>query len=401
MAEEDALGRSIVVAVAALFAAAALPGLTLLRGPVVGRPNDTDVAISWITDSPSDSRVDYATERGDWTTIQDATPVTRHEIVIGGLPSGGLYRYQVFSDGAALADESTFRAPRGPGDVVFRFGVIGDTDGIEVPAEIADRLAESGVDLAIHTGDVVYPAGAEADYDVEFFGPMSKWLRLGPVLPTMGNHDAMTDRGAPMLADFVMPKNDATGDSRFYAFHHGNALFVCLDVETSQFGAGSPQYDWLERTLREATDTWKFVYFHTPAYSSATSNRVARLILSPLFESYGVDVVFAGHEHLYERTVPIRDFVRTGRGVVYVTEGGGGGNLTSFHPEEYSAYVATRFSYVVVDIAGPKLSLFAHDPAGPVFDSMEIDKSPPAVDRMPPVLLRRARPARPRPIPRE
>ncbi|HTO88658.1 MAG TPA: metallophosphoesterase [Thermoanaerobaculia bacterium] len=386
------VARPAIAISAILLSALSLPGLSLRRGPVIGRPDDESVAVTWITDAPSDSRVDYGPAAGDWSTVRSEEAVTRHRIVLGGLIPGAVYRYRILSGDVALAEESTFRAPRGSTDTAFRFAVMGDTDGTSVPTRIADRLAESDVDLAIHTGDVVYPAGAEQDYDAQFFTPMARWLRRGPVLPALGNHDAMTDGGAPLLSDFVLPKNDATHDSRFYSFRQGNALFLCLDVETSAFGAGSPQYQWLERVLSETSSSWKFIYFHTPAYSSAHSNRVVRLVLSPLFERYGVDVVFAGHEHLYERTFAIRDFVSSGRGVVYVTEGGGGANLTSFRPEEYSAYVADRYGFVEVEVAEQRLTLLARDPTGVVFDSLVIDKSVGSGERMPLLLRSRGRP---------
>ncbi len=375
---------------ALLFAfATALQALSLLRGPVIGRPDDASVAVSWITDTPADSRVDYAVPGGVWTTVRFEASVTRHEVALGGLSSGTTYRYRIFSDDVALGEEGTFRAPRDASEQTFRFGVIGDTDLVEVPALLAERLTESDVDFALHTGDVVYPAGAEKDYDREFFVPMARWLSHGAVLPTLGNHDVMTEDGAAYLADFALPKNDATHDSRFYAFRHANALFVCLDVESSTFGAGSPQYRWLERTLRDATADWKFVYLHPPLYSSANPDRLARLILGPLLERYGVDIVFSGHEHLYERTYPIRDFVTQGRGVVYVTEGGGGADLTAFSREEYSAYVAGKYGYVEIEIDGKTLTLSAHDTGGSVFDSVILAKAPSLVARTPPNLAAR------------
>jgi len=52
--------------------------------------------------------------------------------------------------------------------------------------------------------------------------------------------------------------------------------------------------------------------------------------LVPLFEQYGVDMVFNGHDHHYERTCPIRagqcSSAQEG-GVVYYVTGGGGAPL--------------------------------------------------------------------------
>jgi predicted phosphodiesterase len=371
--------RTLFLCVTALLVGERVLAISLVRGPYLGRPSDSSVAVIWNTDTAADSRVDYAAPDGVWRTATSPDVGTRHVVAIAGLPSGAEINYRVFSAGVELAPESSFRAPRDGTETRFRFAVIGDTaEGGSVLTDIADRLVESGADFAVHTGDVVYPTGAQQNYDKTFFVPLARWLLRGPVLPALGNHDVMTSRGKAYLTNFVVPPNGVTPNSRFYAIRQANALFVCLDVESSSYGADSPQYDWLVRTLAASTATWTFVYFHEPPYSSGHPNRLVRLILCPLFEHFGVDIVFSGHVHLYERTWPIRDFVPSGRGVVYITEGGGGSPLSTFHREDYTAFVAARFGYTEVQIDGGTLNLTAHDPSGAVFDSLVLDKPQPA-----------------------
>ena len=367
------------IAASALLTAASATGLSLTRGPYLGRPSDSAVAVIWDTDQAADSRVEYAAPDGVWHTAGDAAATTRHVVAIAGLPSGALIDYRISSNGVQLAPESSFSAPRDRSETRFRFAVVGDTaEGGAVLTRIADRLVESGAEFAVHTGDVVYPSGSQADYDRTFFAPLARWLRHGPVLPALGNHDIRTSGGAPYLTNFVLPPNGVTNNPRFYALRQADALFICLDVESSDYGADSSQYEWLVRTLAASTETWKFVWFHEPPYSSGHPNRLVRLILCPLFEHFGVDIVFSGHVHLYERTWPIRDFVPDGRGVVYITEGGGGSPLSTFHKEDYSAFVAARFGYTEVQIDGGTLNLAARDPDGLVFDSLVLDKPQPA-----------------------
>jgi len=124
------------------------------------------------------------------------------------------------------------------------------------------------------------------------------------------------------------------------------------------------------------------VWLHEPPYSSGTSNNILRLVLSPLFEHYGVDLVFSGHEHFYERTLPIHDFVPAGRGVVYLTVGGGGAGFTVFQKEDYCDFVEARLSYVTARIDGTRLTVEAHDPDGTVFDSVVLQKDSPAPARV-------------------
>ncbi|TAM45759.1 MAG: metallophosphoesterase family protein [Acidobacteria bacterium] len=379
MSSPGSLLRTVLIGVAAFCAVESALAVALVRGPYLGRPSDSSVAVIWNTDTAADSRVDYAAPDGVWRTATSPEVGTRHVVAITGLPSGAEINYRVLSAGVQLAPESSFRAPRDGTETRFRFAVIGDTaEGGSVLTDIADRLVESGADFAVHTGDVVYPTGAQQNYDKTFFLPLARWLLHGPVLPALGNHDVMTGRGSAYLSNFVVPPNGVTQSSRFYAIRQANALFVCLDVESSSYGADSPQYDWLVRTLSASTATWKFVYFHEPPYSSGHPNHLVRLILCPLFEHFGVDIVFSGHVHLYERTWPIRDFVPSGRGVVYITEGGGGSPLSDFHQEDYTAFVAARFGYTEVQIDGGTLDLTAHDPSGAVFDSLVLDKPQPA-----------------------
>jgi len=349
-------------------------GLQLTRGPYLGWPDDRSVSISWSTDTPSTSRVDCLAPDGTRLSVFDAAPVQKHVVSFPSLAPGAVYCYSVLSDDQVLVDGLCFRAPRAPLEEGFRFAVVGDTDGGTIPALIASRLVLEEPDLVIHTGDVVYPQGAEAGYDEQFFGPFAPWLARGPVLPAIGNHDAETDRAGPLLANFVLPVNGVTPDSRFYAFRQGSVLFVCLDDETSAYGKGSPQFEWLVQTLSASEALWKVVYFHEPPFSSDHSNVEERVVLSPVFEQFGVDVVFTGHAHLYERTRPIRLYAASGPGVLYVTEGGGGASLSSVHRIPESAFVSACFGYLIVDVDGRTLSMTAHEVDGTVFDSVILEK---------------------------
>ncbi len=387
------IGCLTAAASCVLSAAGPALGLTLTRGPYLGRPGDTSVAIVWNTDQPADSRVDYGLPGAVPTTVRSAAATVHHVVTIGDLASGAAYRYQVFSDETPLGPIATFTAPRGPAETAFTFAVIGDT-ATSSPEEkavtdlIADQLVAGPVDLILHAGDVVYPSGQEGSYDDQFFVPMADVVRQTPVLATLGNHDVRSAGGEPLLTDFVMPGNGITPLPRFYALRQADALFVCLDVESSAFGGGSEQYAWLERTLAGAAEKWKFVFFHEPPYSASNPNRLVRMILCPLFERYDVDIVFSGHEHLYERTWPIRDFLPGGPGIVYVTEGGGGGSpLSTFVADPETAFVASKHGYVVVRVDGDTLALQAHDENGVVLDAATIEK--PAA--LPPAQPRKAR----------
>lgn len=338
--------------------------VALIRGPYLGRPDDRSVAIVWRTDIAADSRVEYAAAEGGGPTfsVEGSQRVITHKVRIDGLTPGATYRYQIYSDGVALGAPSTFRAPREEGD--FNFAIIGDTNQRWIPEIIAHHLADEDPDFAIHTGDVVYPDGADELYDDEFFLPLAPLLRKAAILPLIGDHDAQNPGAQTFLDNFVLP------GSRYYSFRQSNALFIAVDIETSAFGKGSAQYESLLRQLATTDARWKFVYVHQPPYSSDRSSGVVRLALSPLFERYGVDVVFSGNSHLYERTKPICDFGYRGcRGVVYITEGGGGAGLSTFKRQKFTAVVIARHGYTIGSVSDRELTLVSHD-----MDGNEVDR---------------------------
>jgi predicted phosphodiesterase len=379
-----------------------LAGATLVRGPYLQRPSDTSIVVLWKTSDPDRGSVAYRPDSlagqprrrvltgaglseespglRSWTIAGETGPQESHRVVLPDLAPGIVYEYEILGDGSALSPTLRFRAPRCPADPSLSFGVIGDTTGGSVPAAIAERLSAAAVDLVLHVGDVVYPDGRLEDYDSNFFAPFAPLLAAAPIMPILGDHDIRTANGAPFFEAFDLPSNGLTPEPRFYSFRQGDAEFFCLDVESSAFGEDSVQYRWLERGLAASTAGWKFVTVFEPPLTSGNSNVVEQLVLSPLFERYGVDLVFSGHEHLYERTRPICLMGPPGKPVVYVVEGGGGASVSNSDPESFSAFLAAVHGYVTVRIENGSLLLEAHDVAGSVIDSTALFKTPGAAD---------------------
>jgi uncharacterized repeat protein (TIGR01451 family) len=111
-----------------------------------------------------------------------------------------------------------------------------------------------------------------------------------------------------------------------FSFDSGSAHFVFLDANPHLFDGvldgpaitAAPQLtfppypsvlrDWLIHDLDSSSQPWKFVVFHQPAFSSgnATVRNNQMRAAAKFLEDHGVNMVFNGHEHNYQRTFPIR-----------------------------------------------------------------------------------------------
>jgi len=211
----------------------------------------------------------------------------------------------------APAADVDLKLPNKKGTV--KFGVIGDNGtGEREQYAIGEQLAKWQMafpyDFVIMLGDNMYGSQNPSDFLRKFERPYKALLdRNVKFYAALGNHDNQENR-------FYKPWN--MGGERYYTYKKDRVRFFVLDSDYLD----QPQRQWIERQLRESTDDWKIAYFHHPLYSSASfhgSQKDLQLILEPLFVKYGVNVVFSGHDHVYERIKPQQ-------GIYYFVEGSSG-----------------------------------------------------------------------------
>ena len=174
---------------------------------------------------------------------------------------------------------------------------------------------------------------------------------------SLGNHDS---RQQSSYEPFNM------GGYTYYTFKAPKESVRFFALESSYLDP--QQLQWLERELDNSRDDWKIPYFHHPLYSSGGrhgSDLPKRRALEPMFLKYGVSVVFAGHDHVYERVKPQH-------GIVHFVVGSSGqlrrGNLdkdTGFT----AAANATERAFLVVEIDGDEMHFNAVSHTGKVIDS--------------------------------
>ncbi len=368
---------------AILFAAACARGTeagpaALTRGPYLQMVTTHSATVVWNTTAAAGCAVRLRPANGDERVIRHGEG-TLCAVALDGLAPGATYTYTPLADDTSLGVDATFVTddPARP----FTFAVVGDSgSGSADQLAVRDRIVAAKPDFVVSTGDMVYEDGAAEDFDRDFFQPYAELLRRVDFWPVLGNHDVHTDHGGPWRDAFWTPANNLAREKGYYSFDHGNAHVLVLD-SNAKTEPGSPQYVFADADLGVSHARWKIVVFHHAIYSTGSkhgSKLDVRRNLVPLFDRRHVDVVFNGHNHVYERTKPLRDdaVVPPGEGTVYVTTGGGGKALQGLDaPAPFTAYAERAYHFVRVAVDGDTLALEMVRADGQVRDALRLTKS--------------------------
>jgi hypothetical protein len=238
-------------------------------------------------------------------------------------------------------------------------GDVGDSGGrLDATARAVDEMdAIDPFDGLVLTGDNVYPAGDPTKLPDTVFGPFAHVLTGAELYAVLGNHDVMDAHGQAQLDALGMP-------GPWWARHLGDVLLIGLD---SNHADDPDQRAWLERTLAAATETWRIVVVHHPPYSAGYqgSSDAVRAAFVPLFERYGVQLVISGHDHDYQRSVPIH-------GVTYVVTGGAAGTRRTGE-DDFTAVSFSWHHFVEVGVFADRLVVRAVNQDERVADEATID----------------------------
>lgn len=251
-----------------------------------------------------------------------------------------------------------------------KFAVIGDSGRgwqpqYDIAAQMAAYRRQFKFPFVVMTGDNIYegPATAE-DYRVKFEQPYRALLDEGVAFyAVLGNHD---DPRQVSYKPFHM------NGHRYYTFRPPEDPLTRLTASVRFFAIDSTNLDewqvqWIDRALAESDAAWKICVLHHPLYSAGRYRTAASPIrwrLEPLFMRHGVDAVFAGHEHFYQRTYLLN-------GIQYFVSGGAGslrrGDATR-DPAIASAYDGD-YHFMLVEIDGDALYFQAISRTGETVDS--------------------------------
>jgi 3',5'-cyclic AMP phosphodiesterase CpdA len=267
--------------------------------------------------------------------------------------------------GSATQERAPLPAPLPSLPGAVRFAIIGDTGTGDRPQyEVAERLTEYHrqfpFDFVLMLGDNMYGSQRPEDFLKKFERPYKALLDAGvQFYATLGNHDNPPET-------YYKPFN--MNGQRYYTFSRGPVQFFVLDSNYMD----PKQQGWLDQELGRSTKPWKICYFHHPLYSSGAAHGSEvdlRTLVEPLFIKHGVSIVFAGHEHFYERVNPQH-------GIAYFTEGGSAklreGNITK--TDLTAKGFDTDRSFMVAEIAGDTFYFQTISRTGALVDSGTIPR---------------------------
>jgi Calcineurin-like phosphoesterase len=186
-------------------------------------------------------------------------------------------------------------------DKSTRFAVIGDSGTGDRPQYDIAQLMESyrqtvKFDFVLMLGDNIYGGHSPNDFARKFEQPYKPLLDAGvKFYASLGNHDDPNDER--LYKPFNM------GGERYYAFRKDEVAFFALDSNYMD----PAQLTWLDQNLQNSQGTWKICFFHHPLYNDGKHHGAdvdLRTLLLPIFQKHNVNVVFSGHEHVYERIKP-------------------------------------------------------------------------------------------------
>jgi hypothetical protein len=330
-----------------------------------GADPTTQMVVSWSTDRDvARPRVSFGTLEGGhgrvvpantrvYTDAVSGRTVHTHHATLTGLRPGAYYTYAALHDGGR-PDAGTFQtAPRGRSAFTFtsfgdqsvpsvtwgpdgKGGFIPQLNANNTPANADIVAGIESIDPLFHllNGDLCY---ANLDPDRPrtwnaFFANNTRSARYRPWMPAAGNHENEKGNGplgfSAYQTYFTLPANGAAPElaGLWYAFTVGSVRVISVnndDVALQDGGdmyvsgySGGGQKAWLEKELAQARASrdidWIVICMHQVIISSSDANGSdigIRENWGPLFDKYEVDLVVCGHEHDYERSLPVRGVV--------------------------------------------------------------------------------------------
>lgn len=320
----------------------------------------------------------------------DGSGVWRYEATAVGLKPNTAYVYRVGSEDA-WSETETFTTS-GADDTTLTFAYLGDAQPANDTAgevvqwgDLIEAMYERNPELsfAVLGGDNVN-SGISLEQFGLFTENASRVFSSVPLFSTVGNHESNFIGGkAELFLDwFAFPENGPEGfEEEFYSFDVANCHILVLNswIFSGEQPLTDADYEgvnnWIAADLARSTADWQIVITHIPVYQVHSDTTAAKVKenWAPIFERYGVDLVFEGHQHVYSRSYPMyQGKIDYENGITYIMGVSGSKQYDSADETFAARTVYSAANYQLVQIDGGMLTVQTLDGAGNELDFLSV-----------------------------
>ncbi len=260
----------------------------------------------------------------------------RHTATLSGLEKGSTYYYRVGNEARGWWSE-TGKITTADGTNNVTFFHMSDPQSqnvrqyerswVNVLKNAFEKYPDA--DFILNTGDLVDHGDNNHQWQY-MFDTASKYLMNTYMMPMSGNHE---DKGTYATVNYFtlpnVPEQDTT-TGVYYSFTYNNVHIAVLnsnDLDETTEGLSDKQIEWLKNDMNASDAQWKFVALHKSPYSQGSHYKdddvcAIRDQLSVLMPQLSIDMVFAGHDHVYLRTASLVNNEKVATDITYLKKDG-------------------------------------------------------------------------------
>ncbi len=336
--------------------------------PYLQNPTPNSIVVAWETSQQTQGVIEYGTTDQLGLLASDGRRSAIHKVSLQDLEPDARYFYRVRS-GSICTPLHAFRTAPARARP-FRFCVFGDTHSSQTARRIAENMASDHPDFVVNVGDAASD-GRLYPHWRDYFDSLASLFCNVPSYHVVGNHEAGGGNEANLSWFFRYFSHPGFTDH--YAFTYSNCRFLVLN-NYDNICEGSDQHAWLLSELKRPEfqqADFRIAFFHEPGFcvgwglQSFDGNPEVRTVLIPMFQQHGLEIMFNGHCHDYERG-------RIGDIHVVITGGGGGGLDSKVYDVDCYERYSSAFHHVAVDVEGRSMAVRAVSIDGNVLDSFRV-----------------------------
>jgi acid phosphatase type 7 len=353
----------------------------VLKGPYLIEPGKTTLLIRWEIDKIADYQVEYGLDTTKTMMLQlgyrgSKNNAHLYEAELPDLLPNSIYYYRLVTQ----ENKSWFKTRTyADNQEQLTFVAMGDSrSNPEIFAKIMNASGGVNPDLIISMGDLVENGGKYEQWNDFYFSVIHGIVESTPIISTLGDHEGEGDEGE-LFRYFLRDKQAV--DKQWFSFDYGSAHFISIDY---RYPDSKEMIDWFIKDITSSSKKWNFVYMHRPSYNlGGHGSDWGREIWPDLFNKYKIDIVFAGHSHLYERFYPVRPKNDSDAfPVTYITTGGAGAELYEVVKNESVLACSESVNHFVkVRINGDTLKMQAIRMDGSLLDKLLIIKNKKGINK--------------------